>query len=464
MIGRWSLRTRLAVLYALLAVFVLAISLVTVYEVAHREALNRLDTSLRADARTLATRAEGSETSEQQTRAEHAIRARELLSSGHLLAVLDGGRVVASNADARTLVNEAGRQGLLAGSSRIVTVDLPGGSVRVAVVPMDSGEYAIAAGPLRPTRESMEALLNATLIAGGIGVALTFVGAWFATRRGLRPLESITALANDVAPDALDLRTGLQARDEIGAVAAAIDRMLHRLEAGFETQNQFMQDASHELRTPLTIARGHLELLAESPDASTEERDEAITVAMAEIDRMSRLVDGLLQLARASEVERLQLAPIVVEPLLESIVAQLQRLDERAWLVHAEGNPAVFADEDALRQIVLNLARNADQHSPPEAAIELTAAAGDGAVTIEIADRGAGIPPRLRAHAFERFAHDGDGLGLGLAISQALAEAQAGSIALHDRPGGGTVATVTLPTTPARPSPSKGARPPIAAP
>ena len=105
----------------------------------------------------------------------------------------------------------------------------------------------------------------------------------------------------------MGLRTGLENRDEIGAVAAAIDRMLNRLETAFDSQKQFLEDASHELRTPLTIARGHLELLAENPDATTEQRDEAVDVAIAEIDRMGRLVDGLLQLARASEVERLNI-------------------------------------------------------------------------------------------------------------------------------------------------------------
>ena len=294
----------------------------------------------------------------------------------------------------------------------------------------------------------MEGLLHATLLAGVVGVLLTSVGAWFAAKRGLQPLESITALANQVAPDAMGLRTGLDKGDEIGAVAAAIDRMLSRLETAFNAQKRFLEDASHELRTPLTIARGHLELISDVPDATPEQRQQAIVVAIDEIDRMGRLVEGLLQLARASEIERLNIVPVTVEPLLRSITSQLSLVGDRTWSVDAGSGVTVSADEDVLRQIVLNLARNADEHSPDAARIELSAVQRGRVVDITVADRGTGIDSKLRDHVFDRFAHDGDGIGLGLAISQALAEVQSGSIALNDRPGGGTLATVTLPAAP----------------
>ena len=160
---------------------------------------------------------------------------------------------------------------------------------------------------------------------------------------------------------------------------------------------------------------------------------------------MARLVDGLLQLARASEVERLNIGSVAVEPLLESIASQLTRLGGREWAVERPDELRVMADEDFLRQIVLNLARNADEHSPPDAPVEISARHRDGAVEIAVADRGTGIDPHVRGHVFERFAHDGEGIGLGLAISKALVEAQHGSIALDDRTGGGATATIRLP-------------------
>ena len=140
---------------------------------------------------------------------------------------------------------------------------------------------------------------------------------------------------------------------------------------------------------------------------------------------MGRLVDGLLQLARASEVERLNIVPVPVGPLLQSIASQLSRLGGRDWTVIGDDQLTAFADQDALRQIVLNLARNAYEHSPPDTGIELSAARRGQEVEITVADRGSGIDPKLHGHIFERFAHDGDGIGLGLAISKALAESAA---------------------------------------
>ncbi len=445
MIGRASLRTRLALLYAALAVVVLAISLLTVYGFTRHETLNRVDNSLRVDARNLGSRAEGSEHGSESPSTERFVNAREAVAAGHLLALVDDHKIVASNSDARLLLAEARSQNMLDGHEHVATLHLPDGSFRIASVPIDAGEYALAAAPLQPFTESEEGLLHATIIAGAVGIVLTFIGAWVATRRGLRPLETITSLANEVAPDALSLRTGLKNQDEIGAVAGAIDRMLNRLQAAFDAQQQFLEDASHELRTPLTIARGHLELLEENPEATATERNEALEVAIDEIDRMARLVDGLLQLARATETERLSIVQVAVEPLLESIASQFRRLHTRDWTVAAPGDLLVSADPDVLRQIILNLARNADEHSPEMTPVELTAAADDGHVRISVSDRGSGIDPAIRGRLFNRFAHDGTGVGLGLAISKALVEAQNGTIALDDRPGGGTTATVTLP-------------------
>lgn len=445
MIGRVSLRTRLAILYAGLAVVVLGISLLTVYVVARREALNRVDNSLRSDGRTLGTRVESGESGNDDGGPERFVKARGALGTGHLLAVIDNNRVIASNGDARNLAVEARSQGLFGSGERVGTVELPSGSVRVTVVPIDNGEYAIAAAPLQPVLDSMESLLHATLLAGAVGIVMTFAGAWLAARRGLRPLESITTLANEVAPDALGLRTGLDNGDEIGAVAAAIDRMLHRLETAFDAQKHFLEDVSHELRTPLTIARGHLELLSDEPTASPEQRNDALGVAIDEIDRMARLVEGLLQLARASEVERLNIESVAVKPLLDSIASQLTRLGAREWTVESPDGLQVLADEDFLRQIVLNLARNADEHSPRETPVQISARLADTEVEIVVADRGTGIDPQIRERVFDRFAHDGEGIGLGLAICKALVEAQHGSITLDDREGGGATATIRLP-------------------
>ena len=179
MIRHASLRTRLAGLYAGLAVIVLAISLLTVYEVARRDAMNRVDSSLRADANKLGSRTEAAEHGSGQEANEQIVNAREAVGSGHLLALYDNQRVIASSAEARDLVVVARRIGLFSGRERVATVTLPSGRFRVSAIPNDRGEYAVAAAPLQPVLESMEGLLNATLVAGAVGVLLTSVGAWF---------------------------------------------------------------------------------------------------------------------------------------------------------------------------------------------------------------------------------------------------------------------------------------------
>ena len=318
-----SLRARLTLLYTGLAAIVLGLSLLAVYAVTRSEALSRLDKSLRADAAALKSRAEGAEGGEGAAPDERFVNARDVVASGHMLALRDSGRVIASSPVARDLVGEAVRRHAFTGADQMLSIDVDGQQFRVAVVPADTGEYAIAAGSLEQVTEAEESLLHTALIAGAIGILVTAIGAWFATRRGLRPLESITAVANDVASDAMELRTGLDDQDEIGAVAAAIDRMLNRLQQAFDAQRRFLEDVSHELRTPLTLARGHLELVAENSEATAEERSEAVSVAIEEIDRVARLVDGLLQLARATEVDRLSIGAVPVAPLLEAVAGQM---------------------------------------------------------------------------------------------------------------------------------------------
>ena len=447
MIRRASLRTRLAVLYAGLAVIVLAISLLTVYAVARRDALNRVDSSLRTDAHKLGSRTEAAEHGNGQESDEQIVNAREAVGSGHLLALYDDQRVIASSAEARDLIVAAQRMGLFSGRERVATVTLASGRFRVSAVPNDRGEYAVAAAPLQPVLESMEGLLNATLLAGVVGVLLTSVGAWFAARRGLQPLESITALANEVAPDAMGLRTGLDKGDEIGAVAAAIDRMLSRLETAFDAQKRFLEDASHELRTPLTIARGHLELISKArmprPSSASRRSPSRLTRSTAWAG-WSRDCCSWLGRARSS--------------VSTSCRSPSSRCSSRSppscpgWATRAWTVPPPPSSGDGFRRRGLPAPDRAEPRAQcgraqPWTPVELGRAAWIGS-----RDRGrrpgTGIDPQIRGRVFDRFAHDGDGIGLGLAISKALAEAQKGKIILDDRPGGGTLATVTLPAAP----------------
>jgi signal transduction histidine kinase len=195
-----------------------------------------------------------------------------------------------------------------------------------------------------------------------------------------------------------------------------------------ERQERFLHDASHELRTPVTIARGHLELLRrEHPQASELE------VALDELDRMERIVERLLLLAK-SEQHVLGLEEIEVEPFLSDLFIRWSEVAPRAWRLDVDLQGRLVADPEALRNALDALLENAVKYTDPGDAVELGAHAdGAGGVVIEVSDSGTGVPSEALPRIFDRWARaDGartrerGGAGLGLAIVAAVARAHGG--------------------------------------
>ncbi len=223
--------------------------------------------------------------------------------------------------------------------------------------------------------------------------------------------------------------------------------MLNRLESAFVTQRRFIDDAGHELRTPITIIRGHLELL--SSDAT--EREETRVLVIDELDRMARMVDELLLLARAEQPDFLDLHPIDVAEFTEELAAKATVLGDRKWQV-AETAPAVtVADRQRLTQAIMNLARNAVEHTAQGSPITFGSRLVNEEIHFWLKDEGEGIPPADLARIFERFARgkagqrSTEGAGLGLAIVSVIAEAHGGKITLNSAPGQGSTFTIVLP-------------------
>ena len=249
--------------------------------------------------------------------------------------------------------------------------------------------------------------------------------------------------------------------DEIADVATAIDGMLDRLEVSFAAQRRFVHDASHELRTPLTIARGHLEV-AQPPGDASPELQAAVGVAIDELDRMGRLVDNLLRLARADEGTDHKRTPVDVALLADDLVQRSLVLGDRDWQVHAPTEAIVDGDEDALNEVLLNLVSNAVRHTSQADTIDIRVAIRGDRVTVEVADTGDGIDPELLPTLFDRFtradsarSRDTGGAGLGLAICRAIVEAHGGTITSRKHPGERShvhnrPATVTRTTPPTR--------------
>jgi signal transduction histidine kinase len=224
--------------------------------------------------------------------------------------------------------------------------------------------------------------------------------------------------------------------------------MLDRLEAAFEGQRQFTADASHELRTPMTIIRGQLEVLGDDP----EEREEAMEIVFDEPDRMGRLVDDLLVLARAKQPDFLHLEPVNIASLTVDLHSKARSLAPRTWKLENKGSGIVEADRQRLTQAVIQLAQNAVQHTSEGAEIALGSALNDGHLQLWVRDSGPGIAPEDQERIFHRFTRgpdrrrNSDGAGLGLSIVRAIAEAHSGSVHVISRRGEGATFTMELPT------------------
>lgn len=354
------------------------------------------------------------------------------------------------------ILNAEDARGLLAHLDDPVgteSVEIDGDGYTIAVARDSAGITAVAGVPREQADERIGEVVRALLIAGGIGVLLTVVGAWFAARSALRPLTTMSRRAEAVTAGRLDARVGpIGGDDEIARLTRAVDDMLERLQQAFVAQQRFVQDASHELRTPITIARGHLEVTDpahEEPAAVQAEID----LAVAELARMGELVDRLLLLARAGELPADRLRRCSANALAEDALGRVHGNVTRRWELELDPtDPLVLADHDALVDVLVNLLRNAERHTADNGAIRITVRTQRQEVELSVEDDGEGIPADLLPTIFDRFTRadaarnrDAGGAGLGLAISRAYTEAHGGTITAASAPGHGATFTVRLP-------------------
>ncbi|MDQ1300364.1 MAG: two-component system, OmpR family, sensor kinase [Chloroflexota bacterium] len=314
--------------------------------------------------------------------------------------------------------------------------------------------------PIAQAQGALNSLRLMLLAGSGLAVVVAFAVGWVLAGAALRPIQDITHTAQTIGAER-DFGRRVQhvgPADEIGQLATTFDQMLaelesayRQLEAALDSQRRFVADASHELRTPLTTVRGNVELLQRNPPIAPAERAEVLADTTAEVDRLIRLVNQLLALARADAGQTLRCAPIPLKPLLEDVCRQAKLLAP-ATTVCCEPLPdvSVIGDRDALKQVLLILVDNAHTHTAPGTAVTLSCLLTDDQVAISVRDTGPGIPPDVLPHIFERFyrgevARSGPGAGLGLAIARELTAAQGGTLEVQSELGRGSVFTVSLP-------------------
>lgn len=300
--------------------------------------------------------------------------------------------------------------------------------------------------------EQAEILAVLTSI-GKVSLALFVISlilAWLAAGRVLAPLRTITTTAQTISETDLSQRLPVEGRGELAELAATFNTMMDRLETSFGSQREFVNDAGHELRTPITIIRGHLELMGTDPD----EQRETLALVDSELERMSRLVDDLILLAKAERTDFLRLITVDAAELTEELFTKAQALAERDWQLDATARGQIVVDRERITEAVMNLAQNATQHTLGEDMIAIGSTISRGKVHFWVRDTGEGIPLPDQKRIFERFARAAnsrrrsEGAGLGLSIVKAIAEAHGGQVLLRSKLGSGSMFTIVLPLDP----------------
>jgi signal transduction histidine kinase len=305
------------------------------------------------------------------------------------------------------------------------------------------------------SEELVEHLIIAIGIAGPLGIVTTMLAGRWLTRRATARIDAVVSAAAKVSSRDLSARLPVtDAGDELDDLSVALNRMLARIDTGIAAQRQFAADASHELRTPLTAVRSTLEV-ARTQRRTVEDWEQTVDLALVELVRMSALVDGLLQLARADIAGPRALVTIgeVIDNVCEELDAQAvaRRVSIQAT---AATDAVVMGDSVGIAIAVRNLVANAINHSPSGGVVTIRAARHDGVVAVEVRDQGIGVRPEQRDRIFEPFARgdgvpadrvvSGAGVGLGLAIARRIATAHDGRIDLDDSPDGGARFTLVL--------------------
>ncbi|OBI02637.1 two-component sensor histidine kinase [Mycobacterium sp. E2462] len=319
-------------------------------------------------------------------------------------------------------------------------------------VPTAQGAYTILVGG---GSEAVEATARtvALLLACGAPVIVTVAAtaAFWLVRRSLQSVDAIRARVAEISTSDLAERVPVpDTSDEIAALAVTMNEMLSRIEAGHAAQRRFLGDASHELRSPLSTIISGLEVAEAHPELL--DADLAVNTLLPEAHRMRMLIEDLLLLARADERGLVRCKrDVALDDLAEAEAVRARR--QAGCAVHTDIHPVrITGDAAALARMIRNLVDNAVRHA--HSCVSIGAGVRDGTAVITVADDGPGIAASDRHRIFERFvrldsdrARSGGGAGLGLAIVAEIAAAHAGTVTVHDRPGGGTVLEVVLPHT-----------------
>lgn len=374
----------------------------------------------------------------------------------HAAAItVDGVRIQSSGGPAATASLLRGEDAPPAEPGRLRTIDTEIGPIRaldVAITDAAGATIAVATllAPLDPSRYAATNALTRSLIAGLIALVLTGGLLTFVVRRSLRALRDLTTTAAAITPDNLSARISVpDTDDEVQQLASELNEMLQRLADDDRIRRRYLAAVSHEVRTPLTVAEGHLELLEQQQiDAPT-----AAATVRRELDRLRRVLDDLLAVARGADDIAVHPGPIFLPDLFAAIGMRLEALGLTSRVRLDSALPVAFTGDQArIEQSISNLIDNAIDHNPPTTTVTVTATATAESVSITVADDGTGIDPTILPHVREPFVTTrttghSRASGLGLTVVDSLTRAQHGMFDLRTSPTG-TTATLSYPVAP----------------
>ncbi|MEA2667566.1 MAG: two-component system, OmpR family, sensor kinase [Chloroflexota bacterium] len=332
--------------------------------------------------------------------------------------------------------------------------------VRQLPSPNGPAGYLVVGQSLAGIENELSGLRLFLVAAGLLTLLAAGAASWWLSGRALRPLDAMANTAEDIGRTQ-DLSRRLpesEPDDEVGRLQRSFNQMLrqledayHRLQSALVAQRRFVADASHELRTPLTTIRGNVGLLLKRDDIAADDRVAALNDIAGESERMSRMVQDLLTLARADAGYHLEKSPIDLLPIIQDVSRQAQTLQPSRRIELLDGVPApVQGNADAIKQLLWILIDNAFKHTHDGGRVQLLLENGERAARLVVVDDGPGIPEEELERVFERFyqsdaARSGEGTGLGLAIARWIAKEHGGQVTAANNPQGGAAFTVEFP-------------------
>ena len=456
-----SLRLQLTAWYVAFFSLLFVLFGAFLYGVLSNELQARLEETLLSQANTASALMAGELVEEKGDASLAAIEAASGLR-GAVVAILMDDRVLAFSGS----FFPEGFQAVAAQAARRPGTDIslalprlgPHGSRAVAHRLVQDGRafLILAVSPLDFVAADLALVRRALFLAMPLLIGLAGAGGYWLTTRGLAPLGWMAEQAKKITGSNLGTRLEIgAAADELTVLSASFNELLARLDQSFESMRRFVADASHELRTPIAVIRGEADV-ALSQERTPAEYRESLAIVLDESRRLSRLVDDLLNLARADAGNvKLRVEEFYFDDLLAECCRSVQALAaaREIRLEYQTGEDVAFrGDEELLRRLVVNLLDNAIRYTPRGGKVSAALRVEAGGLTIEVSDTGMGIAPEAVPHVFERFyradkarSRQDGGFGLGLAIVKWIAESHHGAVDVATQSGVGSTFTVTLP-------------------